>query len=63
MGFMDNWKQESTYSTASGQNFHYVVLQVTLNQKAGGSSPFQRTKQATIQCHLLAVIVACFLFV
>lgn len=27
MGIMDQWKQESTYSTASGQNYHYVVLQ------------------------------------
>lgn len=37
MGFMDNWKQESTYSTASGQNYHYVVLQVTLKEKFLGT--------------------------
>ena len=37
MGFMDNWKQESTSSTASGQNYHYVVLQVTLKEKFLGT--------------------------
>ena len=37
MGFMENWKQESTYSTASGQNYHYVVLQVTLKEKFLGT--------------------------
>lgn len=37
MGIMDQWKQESTYSTASGQNYHYVVLQVTLKEKLFGT--------------------------
>ena len=37
MGFMENWKQESTYSTASGQSYHYVVLQVTLKEKMFGT--------------------------
>lgn len=37
MGFMDTLKQESTYSKASGQNFHYVVLQVTLKEKLFGT--------------------------
>ena len=37
MGFMDNWKQGSTYSTASGQNYHYVVLQVTLKEEFLGT--------------------------
>ena len=36
MGFA-NWKQESTFSTASGQNYHYVVLQVTLKEKFFGT--------------------------
>lgn len=37
MGIMDQWKQESTYSVASGQNYHYVVLQVTLKEKLFGT--------------------------
>lgn len=37
MGIMSTWKQESTYSTASGQNYHYVVLQVTLKEKLFGT--------------------------
>lgn len=37
MGFMDQLKQESTYSTASGQNYQYVVLQVTLKEKFLGT--------------------------
>lgn len=37
MGIMDTWKQESTYSTASGQPYHYVVLQVTLKEKLLGT--------------------------
>jgi len=30
MGFLDNAKQESSYSVASGRDLNYVVLQVTL---------------------------------
>lgn len=37
MGIMEQWKQESTYSTASGKNYHYVVLQVTLKEKLFGT--------------------------
>lgn len=37
MGLMEQWKQESTYSVASGQNYHYVVLQVTLKEKLFGT--------------------------
>lgn len=37
MGFMDTLKQESSFSTASGQSFHYVVLQVTLKEKLFGT--------------------------
>lgn len=38
MGFFDNIKQESTFSTASGSNgLHYVVLQVTLKEKFFGT--------------------------
>lgn len=37
MGVIENWKQESTYSTASGQSYHYVVLQVTLKEKLFGT--------------------------
>ncbi len=37
MGFMDKLQQESTYSTASGMDYEYVVLQVTLKEKFLGT--------------------------
>lgn len=37
MGFMDKLQQESSYSVASGNNYHYVVLQVTLKEKLFGT--------------------------
>ena len=37
MGFMDKLQQESSFSTASGQALHYVVLQVTLKEKFFGT--------------------------
>lgn len=37
MGFTDKWKEESTYSVASGQDQAYVVLQVTLKEKFMGT--------------------------
>ncbi len=37
MGFLDTVKQESSFSVASGQNYHYVVLQVTLKEKFWGT--------------------------
>jgi hypothetical protein len=37
MGFLDKAKQESSYSTASGDNLQYVVLQVTLKEKFLGT--------------------------
>lgn len=37
MGFMDKLQQESSFSTASGNNYHYVVLQVTLKEKLLGT--------------------------
>lgn len=37
MGFMEKAKQESSYSVASGNNYHYVVLQVTLKEKLIGT--------------------------
>ena len=36
-GFMDKLQQESSYSAASGNNYHYVVLQVTLKEKLFGT--------------------------
>ena len=32
-----DYSDYSTYSTASGQNLHYVVLQVTLKEKFWGT--------------------------
>ncbi len=37
MGFMDKLQQESTYSIASGMDYEYVVLQVTLKEKFLGT--------------------------
>lgn len=37
MGFFDNAKEASSFSTASGENYHYVVLQVTLKEKFLGT--------------------------
>lgn len=37
MGIKEEWKRESTYSVASGMNYHYVVLQVTLKEKLLGT--------------------------
>lgn len=37
MGFMEKAKQESSFSVASGNNYHYVVLQVTLKEKLLGT--------------------------
>lgn len=33
----ENWKKESEFSTASGGNYEYVVLQVTLKEKFIGT--------------------------
>lgn len=37
MGFLDKARQESSFSEASGGNYHYVVLQVTLKEKFLGT--------------------------
>lgn len=37
MGVFDNVMKESSISEASGQNLHYVVLQVTLKEKLFGT--------------------------
>lgn len=37
MGIMEKWKEESSYSVASGQAYQYVVLQVTLKEKLLGT--------------------------
>lgn len=37
MGFIDDMKKESSFSTASGNSYHYVVLQVTLKEKFFGT--------------------------
>ncbi len=34
--FSENAKKESSYSVASGKDYHYVVLQVTLKEKLIG---------------------------
>lgn len=37
MGFWDDLKESSSFSTASGQDLPYVVLQVTLKEKFFGT--------------------------
>lgn len=37
MGFWDNVEKESSFSTASGRDLPYVVLQVTLKEKFFGT--------------------------
>ena len=37
MGFLDNAKNESSYSVASGRDLNYVALQVTLKEKFIGT--------------------------
>ena len=37
MGILDKVQQESSFSTASGMNYQYVVLQVTLKEKFLGT--------------------------
>lgn len=37
MGFIDNLNEKGSFSYASGQNFEYVVLQVTLKEKFIGT--------------------------
>ena len=48
MGFMDTIQKESSYSTASGNSYQYVVLQVTLKEKfiGTGSIPSPRPTAA-----------------
>lgn len=37
MSFIEKAKQESSFSVASGEHLHYVVLQVTLKEKFLGT--------------------------
>ena len=37
MGFINKMQDESSYSTASGNGYQYVVLQVTLKEKFFGT--------------------------
>ena len=37
MGFWDDIQRESSFSTASGRDLPYVVLQVTLKEKFWGT--------------------------
>lgn len=37
MGFINDMQRESSFSTASGLNYNYVVLQVTLKEKLLGT--------------------------
>ena len=36
---MPDYTDYTTFSTASGKNLHYVVLQVTLKENSGAQAP------------------------
>lgn len=48
MGILDKAAQESSYSVASGQNYNYVVLQVTLKEKLIGTGSGNLTELESV---------------
>lgn len=48
MGFFNDVQRESTYSTASGNAYHYVVLQVTLKEKLFGTGSGNLTELESV---------------
>ena len=48
MGFMDQLRQESSFSTASGQSYQHVVLQVTLKEKLFGTGSGNLTELESV---------------
>lgn len=48
MGFMDQLRQESSFSMASGQSYQYVVLQVTLKEKLFGTGSGNLTELESV---------------
>ena len=48
MGFINKMEQESTYSVASGMNYNYVVLQVTLKEKLIGTASKNLTELESV---------------
>ena len=45
---LDRVQYESSYSVASGQNYHYVVLQVTLKEKLLGTGSGNLTELESV---------------
>lgn len=55
MGIFDTLQEESTFSRASGNNYHYVVLQVILKEKfigtgSGNLTELERAFQHLVDC-------------
>lgn len=48
MGFMEKLQHESSFSTASGKQYQYVVLQVTLKEKFFGTGSGNLTELETV---------------
>ena len=48
MGFMYQLRQDSSFSTASGQSYQYVVLQVTLKEKLFGTGSGNLTELESV---------------
>lgn len=48
MGMKDKLQQESSFSVASGQNYDYVVLQVTLKEKLFGTGSVNLTQLESV---------------
>ena len=54
MGLMDKMHQESSFSVASGEPLHYVVLQVTLKEKFFGTGSGNLTELEDVINHQAA---------
>lgn len=51
MGIFDTLQEESTFSRASGNNYHYVVLQVILKEKFIGTGSGNWQSDGIGKCH------------
>ena len=62
MGIFDTLQEESTISKASGNNYHYVVLQVVLKEKFIGTGSGNLTELEKSSTSRLQRGIACTRF-
>lgn len=62
MGIFDTLQEESTFSRASGNNYHYVVLQVILKEKFIGTGSGNLTELEKSSMSRLQRGIACTRF-